>query len=99
MIRVEVVYALRGEQALVALELEEGATVRQAIERSGLPLRYPDIDAARMSVGIFGRVTAADTKLRDGDRVEIYRPLSVDPKDARRDRAGQRTTRRRGQAK
>jgi uncharacterized protein len=93
-IRVEVVYALPAEQFLAELELEEGATVRQAIERSGVLRRFPDIDPVRTRAGIFGRVTTGDTCLEDGDRVEIYRPLVVDPKDARRDRAGPRRNRR-----
>lgn len=96
MIRVEVVYALRDAQALIVLELEEGATARQAVERSGLAARFPEIDPARMKLGIFGRVAAGDTTLRDGDRVEIYRPLEADPKDARRARAGPRKPRGRG---
>ena len=96
MIHIEVVYALREVQALIALELEDGATARQAVERSGLVARFPDIDPARMRVGIFGRVMEADTVLRDGDRVEIYRPLEADPKAARRARAGPRRTRQRG---
>lgn len=85
--RVEVVYALRDEQVLVALEVEEGTTARQAIERSGIAQRFPGIDVAHGPVGIFGRLTALDTPLRDGDRVEIYRPLLADPKEARRKRA------------
>jgi hypothetical protein len=93
-IHVEVVYALRDEQVLIALDLPEGATVRQAIEESGLLQRFPDIDPARMSTGIFGRLTTNDARLEDGDRVEIYRPLAVDPKNARRDRAGPRKARR-----
>src|SRR5262249_25620826 len=99
MIRVEVVYALPDEQALVALEMEEGATVREAIERSGLLARFPDIDPAGMKVGIFGRVTKVDTPLRGGDRVEIYRSLKIDPKEARRGRAGPRKTRGSGERK
>jgi len=99
MIRVEVVYALPGEQPLVALVLPEGTIVQQAIERSGLLSRFPDIDPARAKVGIFGRVTPADTELRDGDRVEIYRPLQADPKDARRTRAGPGRARRRNREK
>jgi putative ubiquitin-RnfH superfamily antitoxin RatB of RatAB toxin-antitoxin module len=93
-IHVEVVYALAAEQVLVALELEDGATVRQAIERSGLARRFPAIDPARTPAGIFGRATPGDTPLKDGDRVEIYRPLLADPKAARRDRAGPRKKRR-----
>jgi uncharacterized protein len=87
MLRIEVVYARRDEQVLIALELEEGASVRQAVERSGIRQRFPEIDLARMSVGIFGRVTGLDTRLADGDRVEIYRPLLVDPKEVRRKKA------------
>jgi len=84
-IQVEVVYALRDEQVMVALEVEDGTTAGQAVERSGIPGRFPEI--ARAPVGIFGRVVSPDTPLRDGDRVEIYRPLSVDPKEVRRKRA------------
>ena len=94
-IHIEVVYALRDEQALVALEVPEGTTVGEAVERSGLAARFPEIDPIRMKLGIFGRVTAADTPLFDGDRVEIYRPLLADPKDARRARAGPRRNRKR----
>ena len=87
MIRVEVVYAMREEQVLVALDVEEGTTARQAVEQSGVLRRFPEVDLARTSIGIFGRVTTPDTLLRDGDRVEIYRALLADPKDARRARA------------
>jgi len=76
-------YATREEQVLVSLKLEAGATVRQAIERSGIPQRFPEIAPAGLTAGIFGRVTPPDTLLRDGDRVEIYRPIAADPKDAR----------------
>ena len=86
-VRVEVVYARRDEQVLIALEVEDGATVRQAVERSGIRQRFPEIDLARMSVGIFSRVTGLGTRLADGDRVEIYRPLRVDPKEVRRKKA------------
>lgn len=87
LIRVEVVYALREEQALVTLEMEEGTTVREAIERSGLLARYPEIEPRRGRVGIFGKAVQLDAPLDDGDRVEIYRPLIANPKDARRERA------------
>ncbi len=85
-LRVEVVFALHGEQVLLALEMEEGATVRQAVERSGILRRFPGISLARGRVGIHGRVARLDAPLHDGDRVEIYRPLRADPKDARRRR-------------
>jgi len=93
MIRIEVVYALPGEQALVTLELPEGASVGQAVERSGLLARFPEIDPRRVKTGIFGKVAAAGTPLEDGDRVEIYRPLRADPREARRTRAGPRRAR------
>ena len=89
-LRIEVAYALRERQLLVALDVEEGATVRLAVERSGILQRAPGIDLANARVGIFGKITRLDAPLRNGDRVEIYRPLIADPKQARRDRAGRR---------
>lgn len=90
--RVEVVYALRDRQVLLEVTLARGATARQAVERSGILQRCPEIDPARATLGVFGRIASPDVRLRDGDRVEIYRPLIADPKDARRERA--RRTRR-----
>ena len=92
-VRVEVAYALRDRQALLAVEMEDGGTVRQAIQRSGILGQFPEIDLARAKVGIFGRTVSLDAPVRDGDRVEIYRPLIADPKNARRERA-QRAPRR-----
>ena len=83
---VEVAYALPERQVLLELEVEEGTTIRQAIERSGILQRYPGIQLARGRVGIFGRRVELDAPLRDGDRVEIYRPLVADPREARRRR-------------
>lgn len=88
-LRIEVVYALREVQVLLELEMAEGATVRQAVERSGILKRFPEIDLARTGLGIFGKVVLPDTLLRDGDRVEIYRPLIVEPRHGRRERAQQ----------
>lgn len=92
-LRIEIVYALREEQVLLTLEVEEGTTVREAIERSGIVTRFPEINVGRARVGIFGRPARLDTQVKEGDRVEIYRPLIADPKDARRERA-QRAPRR-----
>jgi uncharacterized protein len=86
---VEVAYARPQEQVVVELELAPGATLRSAIEASGLLQRFAEIDLATAKVGVFGRVRALDDALQPGDRVEIYRPLSADPKDARRERARQ----------
>ena len=93
LLRVEVVYALRERQVLLALEVEEGTSAKQAIERSGILRQFPQIDLARDGIGVFGKAVPLDTPLRDGDRVEIYRPLLADPKQARRERA-QRSPRR-----
>lgn len=83
--RVEVAYALADRQWLLAVELPVGATVGDAVDASGL------IAAAALSgpleVGVFGRRCASTTLLVDGDRVEIYRPLSFDPMESRRRRA------------
>lgn len=84
---VEVVYALPERQAVYRLAMEEGATVRMAIEASGVLQAFPEIDLARNRVGVYARLVTLDTPLRDGDRVEIYRSLRVDPKEARRMRA------------
>jgi len=86
-IQVQVVYALPDRQAVVDLSLPAGATVSEAIERSELLRRFPDIDLSRQRIGIFSRLVSADTELKDGDRVEIYRVLTRDPKEARRELA------------
>jgi uncharacterized protein len=83
---VEVCYALPDRQIVVTLELPQGATVQQAIDASGLLQRHPDIDLTKQKVGVFGKLKALDTVLADHDRVEIYRPLIVDPKLARQRR-------------
>ena len=87
LLNVEVAYALPEQQVLVALEVEEGTTVRDVIERSGIPARFPEAHVGGGNVGIFGRPVALDEAVREGDRVEIYRPLIADPKQARRERA------------
>lgn len=87
MLRVEIVYALRDGQVLLTFEVEEGTTARLAVERSGILQRYPEVDLARAGLGVFGKVVSPETLLRDGDRVEIYRLLIADPKQARRERA------------
>ena len=86
-IKVEVAYARADVQVIVPLELEEGATVEQAIEASGVLARFPEIDLAKNKLGIFGKVTKPANALKEGDRVEIYRPLIADPKAVRKERA------------
>ena len=77
--RVEVVYALADAQEVVVLDLPEDATAGEAVAASGLP--------ADSQLGIAGKRVAAGQRLHDGDRVEILRPLSADPNEARRGRA------------
>ncbi|MFM0176882.1 RnfH family protein [Paraburkholderia aspalathi] len=83
---IEVCYALANEQALITVDLPEGATLQQAIEASGILQRYPQIDLGMQKVGVFGKLKPLDTVLADHDRVEIYRPLLVDPKLSRQRR-------------
>ena len=79
-IQVEVVYALPQRQEIVTVTLPEGATVRQAVEASGLLQKFPDIELdGANKLGVFAKLTKADAVLRDRDRVEIYRPLIADP--------------------
>lgn len=70
-----------------SVELEEGASVREAVERSGVLAEFPEIDLGRNRVGVYGRLVTLDSALGEGDRVEILRPLVADPKAARRRRA------------
>ncbi len=83
LLRVRVVCALPGHQWDVALRVPAGTTAAQAVERSGLCSAVPQLLGAALDLGIFNRHCAGDTRLRDGDRVEIYRPLLLDPKAAR----------------
>ena len=88
-IHVEVAYADENLQVLRAVELALDATVQQAIEASGILDVVPS-EFALTKVGIFGRVVSLTDRLETGDRVELYRPLKLDPKEARRLRAAAR---------
>ena len=85
------VYALPAGEDTVTLEMEPGATAVDAVLASGLLERHPEIDLARQKLGIYGKVVPSHAPLRDGDRVELYRPLVVDAKEARRRRALRKT--------
>jgi len=85
---VEVAYATPQQQSLIAVSLLPGATVADAIDASGIVARHPELNhVARLDVGIHAQRCALDQVLSDGDRVEIYRPLQLDPKERRRRRA------------
>lgn len=86
-LHVSVVFSPRaGEVDSVELALREGATVTDALSESGLQARHPGVDLATLSIGIWGVLCQRDDLVRDHDRVELYRPLVVDPKEARRRR-------------
>lgn len=84
-IRVEVIYALAQQQERVLLDLPPGSVVQDALQASGLLQRLPQIEFGHL--GVWGKAVTAATRLRDRDRVEIYRPLIADPKEVRRERA------------
>lgn len=89
MITVEVAYALPHEQKIIALQVEEGTTAWEAVVKSGITGIFPQIDVDNAPMGIFGKALRDPKKevLKAGDRVEIYRPLIADPKEARAKRA------------
>ncbi len=83
---VEVVYATAQEQILLALCVPEGTTAAEALILSGLPERFAELSGS-LKLGVFGKAVPPHTRLHPHDRVEVYRPLQVDPKQARRLRA------------
>ncbi len=87
MILVEVAYALPQEQKIISLQVEEGCSIETAIDRSGILLLFPEIDLSKQKVGIFSKLKKLSEIVHEGDRIEIYRPLLIDPKEARRKRA------------
>jgi putative ubiquitin-RnfH superfamily antitoxin RatB of RatAB toxin-antitoxin module len=79
-----VAYADKFKKLWLKLEVPDGSTVREAIDHSGLLAQFPEIDLATQEVGIFGKVVKLDTRVSDGDRVEIYRPITADPETVER---------------
>ena len=92
-INIEVAYALPEQQEIIALSVDEGCTAEQAIMQSGILTRYPNIDLQTDKIGIFSKICPLSKALRDKDRVEIYRPLIADPKEARRKKAAEQRRR------
>ncbi|WP_038070660.1 RnfH family protein [Hydrogenovibrio kuenenii] len=80
--KIEVAYALPEKQYLFAQEVEEGTTVEQALQQSKLLKEVPSLSIDK--VGIFAQLVTMETVLKDGDRIEVYRPLKADPRDRRR---------------
>ena len=89
LIAVEVAYAQPDEQLILKLEVAPGTTLQQAIEQAGILDRFPEIDPSKLKAGVFGKLKKLDQTLREGDRIEIYRPLIADPKQVRKQRAAE----------
>ncbi len=85
-ITIELIYALPNEQELITIQVEESTQIKEAIIISGILEKYPEINLSNNPVGIFSQKVSLDSKIRQGDRIEIYRPLKIDPKEARRKR-------------
>ncbi len=86
-ISVEVVLATPERQVLLALRVRKESSVAEVIAASGIASRFPDLPLDDMPTGIWGKAVSRDSKVREGDRVELYRPLLTDPREARRRRA------------
>lgn len=84
MLNIKVAYATSEQQVEIPFSVEESCTVAMAIRRSGVLEQFPEIDLSTATVGIYSRKVALDDLLQAGDRIEIYRPLQIDPKEARR---------------
>jgi putative ubiquitin-RnfH superfamily antitoxin RatB of RatAB toxin-antitoxin module len=81
---VEIVYGIAAKQTCLQQSVKPGTTVLEAIQQSGMLQRWPEIDLLALNkVGIFGKFATLDTRVNDNDRIEIYRPLDIDPKQAR----------------
>ena len=86
MLEIEVVYGLPDKQVLKKLNVQKGCTAREAVCQSALDEIFSELDLQTAPLGIFGKSVKDETLLRDKDRIEIYRPLLIDPKEARRKR-------------
>ncbi len=84
---IEVACALPQRQAVLAMAVAPGTTAREAVRASGIGVRFPEIDVTRCVLGVWGEAVDDGYHVTDGDRVEVYRPLEIDPRDARRERA------------
>ena len=98
-LHVEVAYATPKTQVVIEIHARPGTTIAQAIRQSGILERFPEISLMRNRVGIFGETMSLDSQVCAGDRVEIYRPLIADPKEARRLRASASRRRMKGRKK
>ncbi|MDE0757200.1 MAG: RnfH family protein [Pseudomonadales bacterium] len=89
-LEIEVAFAGTDEQSVVKLCVADGTTARAAVTMSGLPLSFPDIRFSECLLGRFGSRIDEDARVESGDRIEVYRPLHLSPKEIRHRRAGLR---------
>ncbi|MCF2858280.1 RnfH family protein [Pseudoalteromonas sp. SMS1] len=87
MIKVDVVFALPDKATSLTVDVAEGTSAEQVVLQSGIMERCPEIDPTNLSLGIWNRTVKLHQVVKEGDRVEVYRPLIADPKEARRRRA------------
>ena len=87
--RIEVVYALPDVQTVIELHMEEGVTAIEAVKQSGVLDKHPELLGQELTLGIFSKGCQHDHVLKEGERVEIYRPLLADPKEIRKRRAAE----------
>lgn len=87
LIKVEVAYARVDEQRIISINVPMGSTIEAAIKQSGILDIFPEIDLQQQKVGVFSKQRELGDEIHEGDRVEIYRPLTIDPKEARRAKA------------
>lgn len=84
MVNVGVAYSNQFKQVWLKIDLPDGSTVIDAIHESGVLDIFPEIDLDKQKIGIYGKITKPDVKLKEGDRVEIYRQITADPKTVKR---------------
>jgi putative ubiquitin-RnfH superfamily antitoxin RatB of RatAB toxin-antitoxin module len=90
LITIEIAYAKPSEQVLLSIQVSPETNIKQALEQSSILERFPEINLDKENkVGIFGKVVALNQSLRNGDRIEIYRPLIADPNEVRKQRAAE----------
>mgnify|MGYP000001589162 CR=1 FL=1 len=88
---IQLCYALPEKAVVIDLDVEVGCTLEEIVGKSGLLAQFPEIDLSKNKLGIYGKLKPLDTVAREGDRIEIYRPLQADPMESRRRRAQHKT--------
>ncbi|PID63041.1 MAG: RnfH family protein [Gammaproteobacteria bacterium] len=91
----EVAYATPERQAIISVEVAAGTTLIEAVKQSDIGYLFPELDLDQADMGIWSKPHPKDTPVKDGQRIEIYRPLLADPKQARRNRAEKRPLKKR----